>query len=69
MFTVCHTGQHGEKYHAKRNFAHDDKAVFITLFKRYIMPDLSIPYDTKYIQLFKGKILQTHGLFPIFLFF
>ena len=52
---------------AQRKTSRDVKAVFITSFKRYIMPELSIKYATKSIQLFKGRILPTNGLFSIFI--
>ena len=52
---------------AQRKTSYDVKAVFITWFKHYIMPELSIKYATKYIQLFKGRIVQTNGLFLIFI--
>ena len=51
---------------AQRKTLHDVKAVFITSIKRYIMPELSLEYATEYIQLFKGRILQTNRLFWIF---
>ena len=35
----------------RRETSHDEKAVFITPFKRDIMPDISIRYATKYIKL------------------
>ena len=53
----------------QRKISHDEKAVFITSFKYDIIQELSIKHDTNYIQLFKGRILQTYGLFSIIIFF
>ena len=53
----------------QRKTSHDEKAVFITSFKCDIIQELSNKHDTNYIQLFKGRILQTYGLFSIFIFF
>ena len=52
---------------AQRKTSHDVKAVFITWFKHYIMPELSIKYATKYIQLSNGRTIQTNRLFSIFI--
>ena len=52
----------------QRKTSHDEKAVFITSFKCDIQ-ELSIKHDTNYIQLFKGRILLTYGLFSIINFF